>query len=87
MATKPAASVEGHILIRCSYDKYLAIPMSLASTILPHIKVVEIERQRNDAGDYVETTLVQDYTDDIRPMSAEKFQAAIVATRLQGATQ
>lgn len=77
--------VEGHILINISWDRFLALPMSLASSVLPHLKVYEVSYETDPTtNERVEVVTVRDYDSDIRTVSGERMAAAVVATRLRG---
>lgn len=78
MTTKQATPlIEGHILVCGAYSHYFAIPHSLASSVLPHIK--KIEQIYKDGGYGYE---LKDVPAEIISLSAEQMTSITVAARL-----
>lgn len=80
---KPAAPVvEGHFLIPAGYSKFIALPMSLATAVMPHIKYLE---KTYDSASSNYTWALDEHTRKslaIELKTADEMTALLMAARL-----
>lgn len=77
---KQTPPIEGHFLIPGGWDKHIALPMSLASAVMPHIKIVE--REYKDGKYTCKLNDVARKDLEIRMLTSEEMTALVVAERL-----
>jgi hypothetical protein len=75
--TPPADKQEPHLLLRGDYYIQWAIPASLASQILPHLKRIKADGYGSDRTYTLESDSIE-----IEMLSGDKVTAMLVANRM-----
>lgn len=77
-ATRPEPQLEGHMIIKADYQEAIAIPLSLASAVMPVIKFLKYEYSNNGRV----YTLNSSRLLEVTRLTAEEMTAAVVRERL-----